>query len=362
MTINSKALVASGVEIGQAVFMEEAQPVDLEFFGRRYLQSGYVETDTNLFDTDIFTAKRLTSPTAQTSSFGSSEIYDAAYGDGVYVMVGTSGKIANSDDAVTWVQRSSGFGTDIVRGVAFGAGLFVAVSQTNIIQTSTDGTTWTTRASGLAGGVFLGVSFVGGLFIATATNGELVTSPDGISWTSRASGFGVSGIYDAAYGDGVYVIVGASGKVANSTDAVSWTLQTSNYGTGTIRAVAYGSGTFVAVGNTLNTVTRSEDGVTWVKTAESMGGKINNDLSSDGTAFLLTASDGVARYNETGTGDNWETISSLTASTLNTCIFMVGTSLVGGNSGVLTTYDYANIAGSQTAHAENGENQYIRIS
>lgn len=362
MTINSKALVASGVEIGQAVFMEEAQPVDLEFFGRRYLQSGYVETDTNLFDTDIFTAKRLTSPTAQTSSFGSSEIYDAAYGDGVYVMVGTSGKIANSIDGINWVQRSSGFGASNIMGVAFGNGLFVAVSVSNVIETSPDGITWTPRASGLAGGVMLFVTFGGGLFVAGGTAGEITTSPDGIAWTSRISSFGTTIVQAAAYGNGVYVIVGSGGKVASSTDGITWALQTSNYGSGTLKAVAYGSGLFVAVGNTVNTVTRSEDGVTWVNTAESMGGKINNDLSSDGTAFLLTANDGVARYNETGTGDNWETISSLTASTLNTCLFMVGTSLVGGNSGVLTTYDYANIAGSQTAHSENDEDQYIRIS
>jgi RHS repeat-associated protein len=56
----------------------------------------------------------------------------AAYGSGVYVIVGSSGKILTSEDLVTWESRSSGVRGSLL-GVVFGNSRFVAVGVSDII-------------------------------------------------------------------------------------------------------------------------------------------------------------------------------------------------------------------------------------
>ncbi|MEF2967854.1 hypothetical protein V3851_18650 [Paenibacillus sp. M1] len=79
--------------------------------------------------------------TKQNAFFGS-DLFDVAYGNGVYVAVGGDGAIVRSADSKTWSVVSSGTTVRIL-SVSFGGGVFVAVGEQNLILTSTDGIKWT---------------------------------------------------------------------------------------------------------------------------------------------------------------------------------------------------------------------------
>jgi hypothetical protein len=58
-----------------------------------------------------------------------------AYGDGLFVAVGSGGVILTSPDGATWTAWTSGTGNDL-NGVTYGNGLFVVVGDRSIILTS----------------------------------------------------------------------------------------------------------------------------------------------------------------------------------------------------------------------------------
>ena len=72
----------------------------------------------------------------RTSSFGTSAIRCVAYGNGLFVAVGASGKLATSSNGITWTQGTSSFGTSAINGITYGNGLFVAVGSNGKIATS----------------------------------------------------------------------------------------------------------------------------------------------------------------------------------------------------------------------------------
>jgi len=200
---------------------------------------------------------------AETSGFGTTTIRGVTYGDGLYVAVGSSGKLTTSTDGTTWTTRTSGFGS-YINDVTYGDGLYVAVGgpySSPTLATSPDGTTWTTRTSGLSK-VISAVTYGDGLYVAVGLDGGIATSPDGTTWTTRTSGFGSTPIRGVTYGDGLYVAVGDSGKLTTSTDGTTWTSRTSGFGYTYINAVTYGDGLYVAVGDD-GTMTTSTDGTTW---------------------------------------------------------------------------------------------------
>ncbi|MNW39088.1 hypothetical protein D3C74_161730 [compost metagenome] len=78
--------------------------------------------------------------TKQTDFFAS-DLYDIAYGNNIYIAVGSDGAIVRSTDAKSWTVIPSGTSTKI-HAVAFGNGVFVAVGNNNTILTSADGNIW----------------------------------------------------------------------------------------------------------------------------------------------------------------------------------------------------------------------------
>jgi len=206
--------------------------------------------------------------TQRTSSFGINHIQGVAYGNGLFVAVGSSGKLATSPDGINWTQRTSSFETTAILGVTYGNGLFVAVGGGGKLATSPDGINWTQRTSGFETIAIQGVTYGNGLFVAVGGGGKLATSPDGINWTQRTSGFETNHIYGVAYSNGLFVAVGSSGKLATSPDGISWTQRTSSFETNHIRGVAYGNGLFVAVGDSGKLAT-SSDGISWTQRTSS---------------------------------------------------------------------------------------------
>ena len=65
-----------------------------------------------------------------------------AFGNGVWVAVGSSGVIVTSSDGASWTQRTSNI-FDNINAVAYGNGRWIAVGDNLQILTSTDAVTWT---------------------------------------------------------------------------------------------------------------------------------------------------------------------------------------------------------------------------
>ena len=120
-----------------------------------------------------------------------------------------------SNDLLNFVQRTSSFGTSAIQCVAYGNGLFVAGGASGKLATSSDGITWTQRTSAIDNNMRC-VAYGNGLFVAAGFSGKLATSPDGITWTQGTSSFGTNNISGIGYGNGLFVAVGASGMIATS--------------------------------------------------------------------------------------------------------------------------------------------------
>ena len=74
MSINSKALVdTAGTEIGESLYLSEGLGIDITISGRRYLQAGFIETDSSTYDTNIHQGSHAGSATA--SSKGACKRY-----------------------------------------------------------------------------------------------------------------------------------------------------------------------------------------------------------------------------------------------------------------------------------------------
>ncbi|WP_044871973.1 tail fiber protein [Pseudomonas sp. LFM046] len=211
-------------------------------------------------------------------------------GGGVYLLSfpGTNQLMRSADGGTTWsaVALVDGSGTSVlVNGLTYGAGVFVAVGSSGRIGYSADGRTWTLATSPFSSTVVRGVTFAAGLFVAVADSGKLATSPDGANWTLRTSQFGTSAVLGVAYSVGRFVIVGAAGKVAYSADGETWTLGTSG-SSSTLNAVGAVAGGFVTYDSSL--AYTSSDGNTWTSNTPGIGA--HDAFVASGGRVLLSGS------------------------------------------------------------------------
>ena len=236
------------------------------------------------------------------------QINSMAYGNGVFVRVGIVGTIGTSTDGVTWTVRTSGT-TSRIEKVAFGNGTFVygqsggGVAGQIVGRRSTDGITWTTITAPNSPRNVTALSYVNGIFLlgtsASATGGSLYKSTDAITWESVSIGLtSVSGeITDLAYGNGIYVAVGGStsrGTIATSTDAVTWDVRTE--GSVAIRSVAYGDGIFLYTTRS-QIIKSSIDAVTWRDiTSQVLDGTLEKTTLYNDGMFLLSSGERYTRY------------------------------------------------------------------
>lgn len=353
-------LAGGGIELGQAVFLEESQPVDLTVYGKRYLRSGNVETDTNLFDTTLFTSKKIGALTSRTSQFGATSIKCAAFGSNTFVIAGNSGKVSTSSDGITWVAQTPPHGSAI-NDIAFGAGLFVIVSNGGLLYTSSDGVSWTSRTSGFGADNISKVDFANGKFYAQgviAGNIRISTSDDGIAWSLLAQVIAAGSPAGVAYQNATYVLVSDAGVAFTSADGITWA---SNAGLAATncQSLAGGNDMFVTCGTT-GQLYSSFDGLTWsAETATGFSGTLFAAYY-DGT-FVISG--GNRRIFSSTTGeDPYLVVNSGAALNYTAIASGNGAIVIAGDSGELLSADLEQYAGSKTAHAENSENQYIRIS
>jgi hypothetical protein len=169
----------------------------------------------------------------------------ATNGSTQWVIVGNSGALSSSTDSgATWTSRTSGFGSTLIRKVAYGNGIFVAVGSSGLITTSTDTITWTARTSGFGTNSINGIDYVNGYFIATGNDNAnskagVSTSTDAITWTARTTPTGsTNSARSTAYGNGYYVIAGDANTTSAmySTDLATWTEITATNGYSFVKA------------------------------------------------------------------------------------------------------------------------------
>jgi len=101
-----------------------------------------------------------------------------AFGNGVFVAVGSGGVVSWSTDGETWNDGT--LGTVNRSRVAFGDGVFLTGGWPEGMYSSPDGQTWTPTGSPDDVDV---LGFSNGLFVASTWRDRLWTSPDGVAWT-----------------------------------------------------------------------------------------------------------------------------------------------------------------------------------
>lgn len=170
------------------------------------------------------------------------------YGNGVFVAAGNASAVPiiyTSTDGVNWTSRTVPASHTIggYRGAAYGDGVYCLVGVGPIIATSTDGTTWTARTSA-ASGTLNDVQWDGAQFVcvagATTSDGEIQTSPTGATWTEQTPDV-AHGMNNVAIGEGGSTVA----TYASSTDLLDNALQPA---AGKFKAYYSASGSYFRLG------------------------------------------------------------------------------------------------------------------
>jgi hypothetical protein len=261
------------------------------------------------------------------SSGYTSYLSAAAYQNGTFVAVGTTGFIATSTNALDWIQQApgdpffpSGLKPNIPAsgpralfwrqryqlpapetgpsGIAFGNGRFASLTS-GFSYTSTDGTNWESHPlpSSIAG--LNSFTFANGLFIGVDSIGAVLSSPDGATWTLQRvvpmNLFGVGGA------NGLFVAVGGNGRIMTSQDAVTWSEQSSGVDVN-LNSVAFGKGLFVVVGD-FDVILTSPDAVKWTQRLPKTSGDLDKVIFGNG---LFVATDLYGTIFSSSDGVSWE--------------------------------------------------------
>jgi hypothetical protein len=222
------------------------------------------------------------------------------YGNGIYLAVFVYPvRFFTSPDAVTWTAVTGpDFGrSDSLRpALAFGNGVFVCTGDSGKIFTSDDGSVWTHRSSSVTANLH-DVQFLQGAFYSVGDGAVLLHSVNGIDWDQLSTGVGTStAVYtNITHGNDYFVLTSiepATGKVFYRSGAGSPAGWTSIPLAPTFRIIKFVKDRFFAFGDNVAIAT---DGADWVDISH-----LNHDMIylitngfSDGTTVYLQAPDGV---------------------------------------------------------------------
>jgi len=218
-----------------------------------------------------------------------SVVYGGSSNEGVFVAVGDEGAIVTSINGKEWDAQTSNT-DDYLTSVAYGGGTFTAVGEDGGVLTSRDGIGWESQS--LDGHAFFGVTYgAGGKYVAVGEyeySASVTTLDDKNQWhTYKIERGKLSGV---AYGNGMYVAVGTlpdfvGGIVVTSKDGEAWVREQSAE---MPYAIAYGNGTFVAID--FETIFTSTDGKNWSKQLGTQGGF--QGVAYGNGSFVVVGNDG----------------------------------------------------------------------
>lgn len=225
----------------------------------------------------------------------------AAYGAGLYVIVGSAGTIRTSPDLVTWTTRSAGAAN--FQDVIFANSIFVAVGASGACYSSPDGITWTSRSAGAQ--QFNRIIYANSLFVAVAASGTIYTSPDGITWTARTANVSTNQLNDVVWSStlGLFCAVGNSGAITTSPDGITWTSRSTSIGSNHVAVKWVANTRFVIMTSTGGQTIVSTNGTAWSMDCSAVP---STGMMSDanGIAFILSTN----YLQETSDGLDWEMI------------------------------------------------------
>ena len=212
------------------------------------------------------------------SSPSTSQLNGVAYGNGLFVAVGSETTILTSLNGRDWTARSAGMTAPTIWSAAYGKGRHVlGGGEGALIRSSTDGIHWTNGLSTIGceniNAIAYGYACGNGLFVAVGRGEQVntsyvLTSSNGLDWTSQNvpttnTLFGISPAFGAngvGWAEDLFVAVGERGTIITSTNGVNWVLRNSGT-TVTLRAVLFHQG-MIVLGDS-GIVLGSSDGGSW---------------------------------------------------------------------------------------------------
>lgn len=266
------------------------------------INDGAIESVEDVYDRGVSLGTSVIAWIAQTTGV-TDDLWDVAYGAGIFVAVGTNGRLmTSSDGGITWISRTSSFGTTLITAVEWNPDLdvFCAVGAAGKIATSPDGITWTQQASPFGATVTIndiayGNGWGAGYFVAVASDGTIEASDTGgASWQTSTTPFGGTSIECIGFGNDRFVAAGAGGKLATSHYGLNnWVLRTSEFGTDTITVSFFGRGIHVIAGHA-GKVAVSSDGSTWtLRTTNVIWNLYGGGFSEELGVFVIAGQTGL---------------------------------------------------------------------
>lgn len=212
-----------------------------------------------------------------------------AYGNGLFVAVGSDGVIITSSNGENWELQDSGT-SQILFNVAWCGNQFVSVGNKGTILTSPDGITWTKQNSGTSYSTYYSVGYNGSLLVATSSNHIRYSSDNGITWHLVSIDFPEYTRLTAITSDGTqFVAVGDRGVAVTSTDGTDWTEQNTPVSS-ILNAIVFTNSQYVVVGHA-GTVLTSGNGIDWDEQSTPTNNNLN-DIVWDGSQYVAVGNPG----------------------------------------------------------------------
>lgn len=194
-------------------------------------------------------------------TFNVTQWSDIAYGNGKYIVVGSSKKggcISTSTDGDNWSEPS--FFNDVYgfQSVTFGNGKFLVIGSDGYITTSTDGITWSKPAKKIAFS-YESAAYGNSAWVAVGSEGYINTSTDDCAnWYNYAykQDGPTETVYDVVFANNYFTVVGIQAFVWYSKDGITWNRQ--EISTGKNYSICYGNNKYVAVGAKGNILTSTQ--------------------------------------------------------------------------------------------------------
>jgi hypothetical protein len=265
-----------------------------------------------------YSATSETVPANANTTVASSQ-YDCAYGNGVFVAVGsTSGGAAvvqTSSDGITWHDVPVSFAHPYFN-IIFANGQFIITpggSYTDF-RTSVDGITWSAPQVINSGFNIQQMAYGAGLYVAmtSAATTTYYTSPDLVTWTAGVLPSALAKARLKFYGTKFLILFSPSStfnSILYSSDGLTWysaTLPATTYW-GNIQ---YNGSLYWVDDSNYNHVATSPDGVTWTAGVMAANGSISYVGIPGYFCALFNNSAGVYTfyYSPTGASGSWANI------------------------------------------------------